>query len=343
MEAVTTWFGAFVLDGTRVANAFVAPNNAGAILARMRLRRMGDLTPEERTLLAAYPPAGLTTRDRRLSAQGFKFDVRARGRVDPSVGGVSNLLLRECLLEDAERALRESWDPSVHIEEAVRARAELDDLLNLVGERLVSWTSRDSPEVNGIDSELARQIAERETPRESERTLPGPEPELLRARRDLAVLFQTAQATRKALEAAIDQAVPRRAPNLEALLGAQLTARMLSKAGGLDRLARLPASTVQVLGAERAFFEHLRGRAPPPRHGLLFQHPQIQTAPRTQRGKLARALAGKVAIAARIDSQGMPVNPSLVQTFERRVRDIRASSPSPKKRESRKRRPKLST
>jgi nucleolar protein 56 len=90
----------------------------------------------------------------------------------------------------------------------------------------------------------------------------------------------------------------------------------------------MPASTVQVLGAERAFFEHLRGNAPPPRHGLLFLHPAIQSASRHERGKLARTLAGKVAIAARLDRAGAPVDPSLGRAFEaRRTRLKEARKP----------------
>jgi nucleolar protein 56 len=99
---------------------------------------------------------------------------------------------------------------------------------------------------------------------------------------------------------------------------------MVSQAGGLDRLARLPASTIQVLGAERAFFEHLRGKAPPPRHGWLFLHPDIQGAPKRLRGKLARGLAGKVAIAARMDQQGAPLRPDLAEAFQRRSKEIRS-------------------
>ena len=79
-----------------------------------------------------------------------------------------------------------------------------------------------------------------------------------------------------------------------------------------------------VLGAERAFFEHLRGRAPPPRHGLLFLHPAIQSAPRGERGKLARALAGKVSIAARLDVAGAPIHPELAQAFDARRSVLKA-------------------
>ncbi len=245
--------------------------------------------------------------------------------MDASSPGSSELMLRELLLEDADDALRAAWDPSIHIEEAVRALSDLDELLNLIGERLISWSSRDAPEIERDDPEAALEVAVSSDRPAIPGGLPEPEPELLAARRELAALFKTAQGTRQALEDALTQAVPRRTPNLVALLGPPLAARLLAKAGGLDRLARLPASTVQVLGAERAFFEHLRGRAPPPRHGLLFLHPQIQGAPRGQRGKLARALAGKVAIAARIDSQGKPVNTSLAQAFERRLREVRTA------------------
>ncbi|MFZ0891324.1 MAG: hypothetical protein WB778_01030 [Thermoplasmata archaeon] len=343
MEAVTSWFGAFVLDGVRIVQAFPSPHDSSAVLARIRLRRNGELTPEEEALMTAYAGQRLITRDRRLATRGFLFDSRAQGTVDTSVVGVAESELRGYLLEDADEALRRAWDPSIHVEEAVRALSELDDLLNLVGERLISWTSRDAPEIESGDQEAAIERADLGVWTSTSIQLPEPEPELLEARRELAALFKSAQSSRRSLEGALEQAVPRRAPNLVALLGASLTARLLAKAGGLDRLARLPASTIQVLGAERAFFEHLRGKAPPPRHGLLFLHPQIQSAPRAQRGKLARALAGKVAIAARIDSQGHAVNPSLAQAFERRLRDVRAASAARSRGRAREGRPKIST
>jgi nucleolar protein 56 len=85
------------------------------------------------------------------------------------------------------------------------------------------------------------------------------------------------------------------------LLTATVGARIIAKAGSLVRLAMLPAGTIQVLGAEKALFRALKTGARPPKHGLLFQHPLIHSAPKWQRGKIARAVASKVAIAARID------------------------------------------
>jgi nucleolar protein 56 len=85
------------------------------------------------------------------------------------------------------------------------------------------------------------------------------------------------------------------------LLTASVGARIIAKAGSLSKLAVLPASTIQVLGAEKALFRALKTGARPPKHGLLFQNPFVHSAPKWQRGKIARAVASKVAIAARID------------------------------------------
>ncbi|MEM0205022.1 MAG: hypothetical protein QXM57_04500, partial [Nitrososphaerota archaeon] len=72
-------------------------------------------------------------------------------------------------------------------------------------------------------------------------------------------------------------------------------------AGGLEKLAKMPASTIQVLGAEKALFRFLKTGRGAPKHGLIFQHPYVHTSPKWQRGKIARVLAAKISIAARID------------------------------------------
>jgi nucleolar protein 56 len=214
-----------------------------------------------------------------------------------------------------------SWDPSVHLQEAVRAGADLDRVRNLIGERLGSWVSRDFPDLDPGDHARAARAAEEGVARSG---LGPTDPGLLEARRRLGELYRAVADARRALEEAVAASSPVRTPNLSNLLGPELAARLVAQAGGLDRLARLPSSTVQVLGAERAFFEHLRGRAPPPRHGLLFLHPAIQSAPRAERGKLARALAGKAAIAARLDHGGAAVDPSLAAAFEARRLQVRS-------------------
>ena len=69
----------------------------------------------------------------------------------------------------------------------------------------------------------------------------------------------------------------------------------------MRRLAMVPASTIQVMGAEKALFRSKKTGARPPKHGLLYQHPYVHAVPRELRGRRARSLAAKIAIAARAD------------------------------------------
>jgi len=83
-----------------------------------------------------------------------------------------------------------------------------------------------------------------------------------------------------------------------------VAAKIIAKAGSSERVAMMPSSTIQVIGAEKALFLHLRNKARPPKHGYIFQHPLVKAAPKHKRGKIARALAGKMAIAAKQDYFG---------------------------------------
>ncbi|MDD5023386.1 MAG: hypothetical protein PHU63_04420 [Candidatus ainarchaeum sp.] len=92
-------------------------------------------------------------------------------------------------------------------------------------------------------------------------------------------------------------------PNLTHVGGASIAAKLIAHVGSLKRLALMPASTIQVIGAERALFKHLKNRkVRPPKHGILFQHPIISNSPKKVRGKIARTLAAKLASAAKADA-----------------------------------------
>jgi nucleolar protein 56 len=92
------------------------------------------------------------------------------------------------------------------------------------------------------------------------------------------------------------------APNLTCLLGEQVGARLISHAGSLINLSKFPASTVQILGAEKALFRALKTRGPTPKYGLLFNSSFISKASKPNKGKISRYLANKCAVAVRIDS-----------------------------------------
>ena len=131
-------------------------------------------------------------------------------------------------------------------------------------------------------------------------------------------------------EAAIRSHAESHIPSLSALLGPLLAARMTVAAHGRARLSRLPSSTVQVLGAEKAFFAHLRTGSPPPKHGMIFQHPWISRSPRWVRGKISRLIAGKASIAVRVDEHGGKTwGDQEVAAVERSVQAVRSRHPKP--------------
>lgn len=90
-------------------------------------------------------------------------------------------------------------------------------------------------------------------------------------------------------------------PNIKAVCGHLLAARLIEHAGSLKRLSEMPASTIQILGAEKALFRHMRTGAKPPRHGIIINHPLISKASEKMHGKVARALSDKISIASKID------------------------------------------
>ncbi|MBN2121759.1 hypothetical protein JW721_01725 [Candidatus Micrarchaeota archaeon] len=118
-------------------------------------------------------------------------------------------------------------------------------------------------------------------------------------------------------------------PNLRYLIGAKVACKLISAAGGLKKLAVMPASTVQVIGAEKALFKHLRNRnIAPPKHGIIFQHNSISTSPKSVRGKIARALATKIALAVKADVYTKRfIGPLIKDKFEKRLKDILAKAP----------------
>ncbi|MFW9835705.1 MAG: C/D box methylation guide ribonucleoprotein complex aNOP56 subunit, partial [Candidatus Thorarchaeota archaeon] len=151
---------------------------------------------------------------------------------------------------------------------------------------------------------------------------------------DFAVISSLAKSVnnlyqmREELESYISSMMEEVAPNIGALAGPMVGARLISLAGSLKELARRPSSTIQVFGAEKALFRSLKTGADPPKHGIIYRVPEINTAPFWQRGKIARSLAGKLSIAARIDAYSdRDVGDNLREQFLSRVEEIRRQNP----------------
>jgi nucleolar protein 56 len=236
--------------------------------------------------------------------------------------------LREFAINLSSSRVKEASEKlDLHIIQSINALDELDKIINTVGARMREWYGLHFPELDNLLSNLVvyAEIVSKAGLRENiiveilqSIGLPEKKVEVIldAAKRskggdmtpeNLAIVKRLADEViaqsdlRRVLADHIEAAMEIVAPNVKELLTAAVGARIISKAGSLARLARLPASTIQILGAEKALFRALKTGARPPKHGLLFQHPLIHSAPKWQRGKIARAVASKVAIAARID------------------------------------------
>lgn len=193
---------------------------------------------------------------------------------------------------------------------SVRAMDDCERVANELAERVAEWAGRKREDA-GSGVAYARTLADEE----------GVEDRRLAS---LAERVEELDDEAAALRSHIERTAPEVAPNLTALAGAVLAARLIALAGGLKQLARKPAGTVQVLGAEEALFAHLRGRAPSPKHGVIFTHEAVSGTHPENRGSAARALAGKLSIAARIDHYAGDRRPELETELHDRIERIQA-------------------
>ena len=108
-------------------------------------------------------------------------------------------------------------------------------------------------------------------------------------------------AMRKSLHEYLKTKMDLVAPNLAALIGEIIGAKLISHAGSLTNLAKYPASTVQILGAEKALFRALKTKGPTPKYGLIFHSSFIGRAQAKNKGRISRYLANKCSMASRID------------------------------------------
>ena len=273
--------------------------------------------------------------------------------------------LHESLIELTRRKLRRAAQKrDLLAVQAIRAIDDIDKTINLFVARLREWYSLHFPELDDLVREhpdyvkIVVELGHRDNiTKEALVKLGFSEAKASKiaeiARKSmgadlsdfdiikiqtLARIIAELYRLRSELSEYIDAVMKEVAPNIATLVGPLLGARLLSLAGGLENLARLPASTIQVLGAEKALFRALRTGGKPPKHGIIFQYPAVHRSPRWQRGKIARALAAKLAIAAKIDFfTGRYLGDKLKEELEKRIEEIKklyakppARKPSPR-------------
>jgi len=201
--------------------------------------------------------------------------------------------LRRRLLKKTSQQIDENLsEKEVHIIRAIGLVDDLEEINNLLKENLEEWGKR-SPDAKA--KKMIGALEKNQKAIEDERT------ELI----DF-----------------IEEDMTKELPSFTFLAGPVIGARLLAEAGSKKRLAFAPSSTMQVLGAEKALFNHIKKKTSCPKHGHIFNHPLLQKLPKTKRGKAARILAGKLSIAARMDYFGKEKDESLLKEVETKINKL---------------------
>ncbi len=213
----------------------------------------------------------------------------------------------------AWRAAAFSRDPESRALFLAVARARLAERLRSPEASLAALTR---------EEERVRRVLRREVNAADSWTSEGA-PVLAQYARVSAVTRSQLEAHLRELTTTLEREVERLAPNLSAVVGPVVAARLISEAGGLDRLGRLDASRIQLLGARRRF-----GPGRTPRFGFLFHSEGTDRVPPARAGAFARSVAALAAIAARVDATTKRrVADELVRRRERRIAQLRVRQP----------------
>ncbi len=285
---IKTWFGIFTHDKDRITNIELFQKDIEAILDRVLAEPLllrGKIAGEDLRDLAVKH--GFTTSHE-------EYDT----------------LLHDLNIRLAKKQVENAVTPDRQIIAAVEAIDDLDETGNILAERLREWYMLNLGETNLKGRELANYITGMKEPGS------GPMQSLASS---LLGLYES----RLSIEEYLKKSMQKTAPNLTNVAGYLLGARLLSIAGSLEKLASMPSSTVQVIGASNALFKHLKGKASSPKHGVIFRHPYVNTAPKRLRGKIARAVAAKISLASRYDMYSGKINESLPVELEKKVANIR--------------------
>lgn len=243
------------------------------------------------------------------------------------------------------RIKKASASQDKHLIQAINSIDEIDESISKLIERIREWYALYFPEMDIIKNNetYIKLISQNKTKEAIVEAKPEAFPDEIIDidddidPRDLEIMNNYAnsiyelQKSRKSIEEYIDKKMESIAPNLRLLVGSSLGAKLISHAGGLKRLAMYPSSTVQIMGAEKALFRHLKSGDRPPKYGLIYQHPQVRGAKWWNRGKVARMLAGMISHAARRDIFTKTFDENVAEEFKLKVEEIEKNNPFPTK------------
>ncbi len=293
MYLVTKWYGTFLCDKKGIIRNILFPKTEKEILNRLLKIEKNDILKEEKEIIKQEK--NIIVNEKRLALIGNykpndKFFIKVS--IKPKDFGFSEEILNKALSYLSQKRIKERLkSKDLQIIQMVNALDDFIQTSNLLSERIESWN-----ELNPSKKKI----------------------------KPLTNAFTIINNEMKLLEKQIIEDMEKIAPNISRITGSLIGARLISQAGGINRLALLPASTIQILGAEKALFRFKKEGGKPPKHGIIFQHPFINKTNRKHRGKAARVLSNKISIAAKADVfTKRDISKDLEYELEKRISEIR--------------------
>jgi len=293
MYLITKWFGTFLYDKNSINEKILFPKNIKSISNRMLKIKKGDILTEEKKISKNIKK--IIVNEYRLKEFGeYKPNdpIFKKFEINPEDFGFSNNMLQKATLIITEKKIKEELaSEDLQLIQMINTLDEFIQISNLLSERFESWS-----------------------------IFPNSEEKILPLRNTL----KTVKKEIKSLEQQIEKNMKKLAPNVTNLVGPLIGARLISLSGSIKKLAMLPSSTVQILGAEKALFRYKKEGGKPPKHGVIFQHSYIYKSNKDIRGKIARNFATKISIAAKADVfTKKNISDNLKKNLENRIKEIR--------------------
>ena len=346
MILTTQWFGTFIVEDGKILERALFPKNEDEIARRLCVLQAGGILDEEREIagrLTGEDRDNLEGDNERLA--GLCSAICGRVEIFPEEHGYDTTLLQRATISLARESLSVKVEKDRHITQAINLLDELTKSKNVLSERLEEWYNIYFPEVSGkidheglVDAVFACKDREEVSgrlgmPELAEKHTGSEVGEVeMEQYRSLSGLIREVEGTISRNQDYIQNSMEEIAPNLTVIAGASVGARLISSAGSLERLSRLPSSTVQMLGAEKALFRFLKHKGLPPKHGVIFMHPRVHSAPYWQRGNIARTFASKISLAAKVDfHSGRDVSEDLLESLEKQMSVIQKKYKEPPK------------
>jgi nucleolar protein 56 len=235
-------------------------------------------------------------------------------------------------LAETKKRIKESVGKDTLLVQSINSIDETNKVANILAKRLREWYELYNPEfsrsiashekfVELILTKGRKELLSEINLVESDSMGADIEKEDIESIMDLARSIKNLYEAKAIQEKYIEKSVKQICPNMNTITGHMIAAKLVALAGTLKKLSRMPSSTIQLLGAEKALFRHLKTGAKPPKYGILHEHPLLLQAKKSDHGKIARMLADKISIAVKVDFfKGEFVGDKLIQEINKRIK-----------------------